>query len=365
MNDTIQLTDEQELAVIKIIAFLEPADKTLAFRFGGYAGTGKTTVIKALLDRLEQLRGLNVAVCAFTCKAMSVLQRKGIWCAQTLHSLIYECELQPGGGMEFHRKGRLVPRPDLIIVDEASMISTELYKDLMAFNIKVLFVGDPGQLEPVGDNPNLMKLTDYVLSKIHRQAEESPIITLATKIRGGFVPLRSEVEGCTIRGKDLDSKWLLAANQVIVAKNATRNFFNKKFRLYYQRQPQTLVVGEKIIVLRNNTRFSVFNGMILFVTKVHHETATYWRVDCVDELNKPFESLLIWKDPFQIEIGKDARIPRDLVYCDYAYAITCHKSQGSEWDSVLVYDEPTSMWDMKRWRYTAVTRAAYNLVYCI
>lgn len=363
---TITLTDEQQQAVDLITDFLLPEDKTLAFRFGGYAGTGKTTVIKALLEQLGD--EYRLAVAAFTGKAVSVLQRKEIYCAETLHSLMYDAEIQPGGGIEFHKKQKLVSNPDLIIVDEASMISTELYRDLLSFNKKLLFVGDPAQLEPVGDNPNLMRLTDFVLTKIHRQAEESPIISLASKVRAGAAPIRgTNVPGLLVKDKNLTSEHMLAANQVIVAKNATRNLFNKRFRLHYKYEPQTIQPKEKLIVLRNNNSFGVFNGMIIFVSEIIDELKTHYVINAVDEVGKEYKKLPIWKDPFIMEIDKDTRIPREFVYCDYGYAITCHKSQGSEWDSVLVYDEPmpSHIWSMPRWRYTAITRAAKQLTYCI
>lgn len=362
---SISLTDEQQLAVDKIKLFLSPADKSLSFRFGGYAGTGKTTVIKALLEQLST--EFPVVVCAFTGKAVSVLQRKGVWCAQTLHSLMYDVETLPGGLIEFHKKQKLTPDPRLIIVDEASMISSELYKDLLSFNKKIVFVGDPAQLEPVGDNPNLMRINDFTLTKIHRQAEESPIITLASKVRAGFIPMKTLVPGLEVKNKDLTGPLMLSVKQVIVARNATRNTFNKKFRLHYKRPPQTIVEGEKLICLRNNASFGVFNGMIFWVTKIHEEFKQHYLVNLKDETDKELIRIPVWKDPFLIEVNKDTRIPREFVYCDYGYAITCHKSQGSEWESVLVYDEPMPphVWEMKRWRYTAITRAANNLIYCI
>jgi len=179
----ITLTDEQELALAAIVAWQSDTFGKNEFRLGGYAGTGKTTILKTLLDRLATK--IPIAVAAFTGKAVHVLQKKGLRQAQTLHSLMYNVETLKGGACNFTLKTRLDPEPNLIIVDEASMISTELYDDLCSFNIKLLFVGDPGQLEPVGDNPNLMKDCDFTLSKIHRQAEDSPIIVFATRIRLG------------------------------------------------------------------------------------------------------------------------------------------------------------------------------------
>ena len=362
MNN-ITLTLEQSTACEKITEWFKTPDKP-SFHFGGYAGTGKTTVIKSLCSELG--KDIYIIVSAFTGKACSVLQRKDVF-AQTLHSLIYDVEIKPDGGVEFYKKSRLEGCPQLIIVDEASMISTELYNDLMSFKVKVLFVGDPAQLEPVGDNPNLMKRTDFVLTKIHRQAEESPIISLASRVRLGAVPMKGEVPGLTVKDKSLTSQLMLAADQIICAKNKTRTDFNSRFRQHFKYKPHTVVEGEKLICLRNNGNFGIFNGQIFRVTKITGETKFIYEANITDEIGKEYTKIPIWKEPFESPVEKDTRIPREWVYFDYGYVITCHKSQGSEWDSVLVYDEPvpSHIWDMKRWRYTAITRASKNLVYCI
>jgi exodeoxyribonuclease-5 len=255
------------------------------------------------------------------------------------------------------------------------MISTELYDDLCSFNIKLLFVGDPGQLEPVGDNPNLMKVCDFTLSKIHRQAEDSPIIVFATRIRLGnlLIPRPSDsatttTSSVTVQPKELNGALLTGVNQLIVARNTTRKTFNDRFRQYYKYPAQTIVPGDKLICLRNNASFAVFNGMILFVHSIVNESASYWNVKFRDEFGLVFNHIIpVWKDPFRRELAKHENCPKIYAHFDYGYAITCHKSQGSEWDRVLVYDEfmPPKIWCMKRWRYTAVTRASKELIFCI
>jgi len=354
----ITLTEEQQQAVDLISTwFLSSPEQE--FKLGGYAGTGKTTIIKVIRERLNA-RSL---VMAFTGKACNVLRRKDIH-ASTIHSNIYDC-YQDKEGWHFDLKTILPAMPKLLIIDEASMLSSDLYRDLKSFGAKLLFVGDPGQLEPVGDNPNLMANPDYVLSKIHRQAEASPIITLASSVRlgvGGALTHHCIGTEVSIKQKTTTPEEILSASQLICAKNATRQGFNTLVRGYLNRPAKQLVPEDKIIVLRNNLSFSVFNGMILFVASITNETADYWRITA-----HPYSNLDVWKKPFQTVMKKDEHIPRKFVYCDFAYAITCHKSQGSEWDNVIVYDEwmPPQVWDMKRWRYTAITRAAKQLTYLV
>lgn len=361
----ISLTEEQQSTVDAIITWLTSGSNQ-EFHLGGYAGTGKTTVIKFLRKVLKEQRLLSV-VCAFTGKAVFVLQRKGVN-AQTIHSLIYETEIHDDGTISFHKKYRLLPIPKIIIVDEASMISTELYNDLKSYGIKLLFVGDPGQLEPVGDNPNLMAKCDVVLSKIHRQAEKSPIIRLANDVRQGGKLIHQSSDELTIMKKTLSPSMAQEFDQIICARNKTRSMINEKIRQFLGNTGKhALCDKEKIIVLRNNSNFGVFNGMILFMDRIIEDTPNYWLCDLKDEFGKKYRKLPIWKTPFDREIDKNERIPKEYIYTDYAYAITCHKSQGSEWESVCVIDEwmPPQVWDMKRWRYTSITRAAKKLCYQI
>lgn len=364
----IVLTAEQQQAVELILKWVEDPLKPI-FKLGGYAGTGKTTIIKSIISALAGK--YRIVVCAFTGKAVNVLQRKGIP-AQTAHSLMYDCEETSPGVYEFFKKPFLTY--ELIIWDEASMINEELYNDALSFNKKYLFVGDPGQLEPVGDNPELMIHPNFVLSKIHRQAEHSPIITLANNIRTGGSLVPDIKPGLVIqrKQKNLSSEEFLSADQVICAKNKTREDFNRALR-QYKKYSEPLVEGEKLICLRNNLNFRVFNGMILYVTKIHgtkKSRRTFQEVvevDCEDETGLQYLRLPLWKKPFIQELKKDDYAPKDTVHCTYGYVITCHKSQGSEWDKVICWDEwmPPQVWDMKRWRYTAITRAAKELVYNI
>lgn len=367
----ITLLPEQQAAATAIIDWFATSPN-LEFRLGGYAGTGKTTVIRHLVEAFER-DDQRVAVSAFTGKAVNVLQRKGLYNACTLHSLMYDVEVLPNGQFEFHLKNPSSLKFDLIIVDEASMLSTELYNHLRTFKEKLLFVGDPGQLEPVGDNPNLMRETHLTLKTIHRQAENSPIITFANDIRLGKNLGPFELEGCSARKKaGFQIPSIADFDQVICAKNATRLDINRKYRAWKQLQENVPQVGEKIIVLRNNTSYSVFNGMLLTIDEILETRPLCYLVNLSDDLGNSFKKVPIWSEPFSKDIGKEFTIPKlgpkepQMIYADFGYAITCHKSQGSEWDKVLVWDEfmPPKIWDMKRWRYTAITRASKELVYC-
>jgi exodeoxyribonuclease-5 len=356
----IILTDEQNQAIDLILSWLFKSPRQV-FKLGGYAGTGKTTIIRTLIERLDDLNERCV-VMAFTGKACSVLCRKNVP-AGTIHSNIYNCECDNKGNYTFTKRASIPLQPRLIIIDEASMISTDLWEDLLSFKHKILCVGDPGQLEPVGDNPNLMHEQDFCLSKIHRQAEKSPIITLAHQIRStGILPSCKETPELSIRSKRVDTKFFSSVSQVICAKNATRNSFNASIRQLKGFSPCTILPEEKLICLKNNLRFGIYNGLICFVKSVvEHED--YFMCQLVDEINTQLPNIKIWKAPFLRQLQQGEFCPPYLAHFDYGYAITCHKSQGSEWNNVALWFEcmPPKVWDNKRWLYTGITRASKQL----
>src|SRR5262245_45897619 len=177
------LTDEQASALSRLLEFSNQV-QTL----GGYAGTGKTMLIKHLVRELPRF-----AVCAFTGKAANVLRRKGVP-ASTIHSLIY----QPVEVTRFDKSGKIVKVVEFVrreqlpcsgvIVDEASMVSREIHDDLVAYDLPLIFVGDHGQLEPVADHDfNLMRNPQITLEQIHRNA--GPISRFANFLRQGHTAL--------------------------------------------------------------------------------------------------------------------------------------------------------------------------------
>lgn len=364
----IVLTDEQANALDQIMEWLKrPGD--LEYRQGGYAGTGKTTLIKKLIQELGYT--LPYAVEAFTGKAVAVLRKKGIYRAQTMHSLLYKVKTV-GGATIFEPVPYILPQ--LVITDEASMVSTQLYEDLKRHNKKMLFVGDPAQLEPVGDNPNLMRSCHNTLTGIHRQAADSPIIRLAHEVREG-----DKIKPGYWESPDGASTLLVTDDQSdmefekfdiqICAKNATRHQLNQLHR-FERGWEEMLRTSESIICLQNVKDAGLYNGMILDVVsivkedEIKGEPVLYCHL--IDDLGQEYPMVPVSKAWFgQNYVAAEHFNRKFTVAFDYAYAITGHKSQGSEWDNVGVYREYIKQWDMKRWDYTAITRAAKHLTYCI
>lgn len=353
-ND-VELTEQQEIAVSGALSFIDN-NKSGDYRIGGYAGTGKTTILKTLIARSDK----DFAVAALAGKAVDVLRRKGVPQAKTVHSTIYKYE---PATRTFHRRTTL--GADALIVDEASMINGELYEDMLKFGIPLIFVGDMGQLEPIGSDVNLMNEADLDvrLTEIMRQAAENPIIEFATVVRTGGEFWRGDFGTIKI-GTTIDF-WnnIDKVDKILCGTNRTRHQVNARVRWNLGHAPNPLCVGDQLVCIQNNKQYRVFNGMSLSVVAIKSKTSLDFICDLRTEDGQDLPDVPVLAEQLGKDKDSDARFVQESVLCDYGYCITCHKAQGSEWDRVLVLED-SDAWDMKRWRYTAVTRAAKELIYC-
>lgn len=363
------LTDEQRGAVTAIVGWYKSRLKKI-FILAGYAGTGKSSTMPFVAGELN-LSEDAIRYCTFTGKAALVLIQKGIR-ASTIHSLIYEVRKGPYGTPKFVKKKSLDEGIKLIVIDEYSMISNQIMEDLLTFDIPILMFGDPGQLPPIGQPNTYVTKPDILLNKIHRQAEGNEILTLSYKLRTGERMQPYDGKQLKIkRKKDFDSADAFNADQVICSTNATRHHFNKQMRKGLGREGDP-VVGDKIICLKNNWElciddmFFLVNGMIgtiedLGVNKFFDPTLDF-KPDFLDSIY----SDVLYED----RIFKGIEVPYDpnawkskkkINEFDYAYAITAHKSQGSEYKKVMWWEEVLRMDMHKFLAYTVATRAGEEL----
>lgn len=364
----------------------------------GYAGTGKSTLVKFIVAALPNINpDEDVIYTSFTGKATQVLQKKGNKNVSTLHKLLFESIPKPDGTF-FRKPVEFIPYK-IVIVDECSMVPKELLQRLIKYNVHIICLGDPGQLPPINKNEDnhLLDNPHIFLDEIMRQEAESEIINLTMDIRAGKPLAHYQGKEVQVLNKDeLTTGMLLWADQIICAKNETRIALNNQMRNLLGRSggPQD---GDKVICLKNNWDiYSVndnplVNGTIGYLKDSFSTYINLPRQITSDGQPKKLDILtanfisdtkedygilnmdkqlittgvpgLDWKTSYKM--GRNWRfqdkIPDQFTY---GYAITCHKSQGSEWDNVLVIEEgfPFEKEEHKQWLYTAATRAAKKLV---
>lgn len=349
------LTVEQKDVIKQIMGGL---GKHQVQTLGGYAGTGKSTVIRVLLQAMEQ-KSYSFCACAYTGKATNVLRKKGMH-ANTIHSTIYEPYKDENGETIWS----VAPTSKIVddgidgfIVDEASMVSKEIHQDLVSFGLPIIYVGDHGQLEPIGSNFNLMQNPMYKLEQVHRNAGE--IAHFANHLRQGHsaVSFKGATQVQIVREDAIQERHLASVDQIICAFNKTRVQLNERVRKEKKIQYTFIAKGEKVICLRNNRKQGLFNGMQGIVKKVHPNE----RFDFISD-DKFYEKIHYDPDQFGLE-KNDFDFGQSANPFDYAYAITCHKAQGDEWNNVIVYEQRCDKWDNVRWAYTAASRAKHGLIW--
>jgi len=367
----------------------------------GYAGTGKTTLLAEFRKELAiAFPRLSVAFLTFTGKASSVLRNKLVDAGAyfdsdyigTIHGLIYKAETKWDDTLKCHvivgwsRKDRDEVWQHLFIIDEASMISREIWNDLEYYEKTTVSVGDTGQLPPVGSQFNLLENPEYDLKHIHRQALHSPIIKLSKFIREeGYVPENTffsrEVFSLNWNDKRARKVWanvdfdddLIA----LCAFNTTRANLNDQIRESLGFNDQIPYPGEKVVCLQNNHHIKIMNGQIgkLLWLMPAERGLVRMTVEVDDDI---YECMVSKKCFGQVtytmhDKSKQSKRQRDhanekgynsVDYFDYGYSISVHKSQGSEWEKVVVFQQRTKHWDDEyyaKWLYTAVTRAKEKL----
>lgn len=414
---SITLAPAQEAAIEKIRQWHARAKVDAApqiFRLFGYAGTGKTTIAKQVKTFANK-----VQFGAFTGKAALVLNNKGCEGARTIHSMIYRASdrskverdnlkaylesikedpakaeevkavekqiidlnlqlQQPGFSLNpnaFIRKWdddcecyvSLTP-PDLIVIDECSMVDKRLGQDLESFRIPILVLGDPAQLPPVAGGGYFTEAKpDVLLTEIHRQAGDNPIVDIATQIRTGRLPPLGQYGNSRIVEKrTLSQDEWLSADQILCGRNNTRHGINARVRQLRGHLGLLPEVGERLVCLRNNHQLGLLNGSMwrpTEVTDMPTENFFTMTIESLDDPEREPVKTVVHKKPFLGQEFEDMYERREADEFDFGYCITTHKAQGSEWSHVIYIDEwPSRNGDeRRRHQYTGVTRASERI----
>lgn len=385
------LTDEQQ-SLVKDCYNWFFNENDLVFEYTGGPGTGKSFVLNFIINyigiSLEQ-----IAPMAYTGAAAVNMRTKGLLNASTIHSWIYHTSItqkydefgkviiddyfnRPKETLDFVPKIQL-KNIKLIIIDEAYMVPFEMKKDIERFGIKILACGDWNQLPPINSKPAYLTSTNVrVLSKTMRQSENSYIGKLAYSALYGY-PISNGYYGdvLVINEDELTDQMILSSDIVLCSKNTTRDYYNNKIRKLYGFDSKTPQYGERIICRSNNKlevvdNINLANGLIGSVLNYPDVSGfdgkTFRLLFKPDLLNNAFDIRASYKyfiAPYQQkEILKNDRYLEGEKF-EFGYCITTHLSQGSEFNNVIVIDEPM-MGDLKnRLSYVAITRAKKRLIY--
>ena len=394
----IELNDKQLEGLDLAVSRYRAGEKTTVI--AGYAGTGKSTLVKFIIAALKE-DGINpdtdVVYTSFTGKATQVLQKKGNKNVSTLHKLLFE-HFPRSDGTFYRRPVPFIPYK-IVIVDECSMVPKDLLKRLASYKVHIICLGDPGQLPPINkdDDNHLLDCPHVFLDEIMRQEEQSEIIKLTMDIRAGK-PL-NHYQGKEVQildAEELTTGMLLWADQIICSTNATRVALNNQIRELLGRsdRPED---GDKVICLRNYWETvsedgqPLVNGTIGYLSDSFNSYLripayiTGGRINQIETVIANFKSddgvtnfsnlnmdkrMILEGEP-TLNFKESFKLSKNIKFVNsiplsftYGYAITGHKSQGSEWDNVLVIEEgfPFDKEEHKRWLYTVATRAAKKLV---
>lgn len=387
----IKLSDDQLVAFERLHEWaMKPAGASLTL--GGFAGTGKTTLISLLRKELRRVQpSMRVAFAAYTGKASQVLrstleEASALYpedSCGTIHSLLYSAQTDKEGKLLYWKRNKEI-EAELIVIDEASMVTGEIWNDLLSCDKPIIALGDHGQLPPISGSFNLMEKPDIVLEKIHRQAEGNPIIQLAHLARTtGAVPAGTfsksvrkfshEVHDASEINTVIDHLFENYHDDMMIlcGRNKTRTQINAAIRLKLGRENGEPEVGDKVVCLKNNydqVFAPIYNGMIGVIEEIapHKE---HWYEAMVDfpEEGRQFQGLIVKSQfgaPSLVEAIEGVKHKELGDRFDFGYALTVHKAQGSQARTVVLFEERFQKSDDEQWRrwlYTAITRARENL----
>jgi exodeoxyribonuclease V len=382
-----ELSEDQKKILVQLEKWFADKQKDPYITMGGFAGTGKTSLIayyrKTLNDKNPKL---SVAFCSYTGKATRVLRNKirdfeALFpndTISTIHALMYSPRVNESKEIiGWDRKSKL--EADLVVIDEASMVDSEVWQDLLRYKIPIIAVGDHGQLPPIKGDFNLMQNPQLRLEKIHRQAEDNPIIHLSILAReNGEIPISKYSDSVMKLSRgSYDSQEIIGEllrnykpdTLVLCGYNTTRIKTNRFIRDALEFDSLEPKARDRVICLRNNHEKNIFNGMLGSIISVDPDSdkKSFKAVISMDGEESNFSGSISaeqFNNAESLNFTKSRSRVEGVDLFDFGYALTVHKAQGSQAVRVVLFEERFSKMDAdawKRWLYTAVTRAESEL----
>lgn len=389
----IILNDQQDECVKKAIRWYKRLDSKQTFEVSGPAGSGKTTMVKALIHELG-IDMEDVLFVAYVGKAALQLTRSGVN-GRTIHSTFYDIVHKPvldDDNKPIIRNGRLITKPEfikksdlprnikLIVLDEGPMVNENFGKDIESFGIPVLVLGDLQQLPPVIGQTHYLIRPDYILTKVMRQREGDPIIYLSQlAARGEKIPYGKYGPKCFVIPKKMVTDQMMKdADMILTPTNSNRAAINKYVReQIYHIESELPMPGEKLICRKNNwsrilgDNVCLVNGMIGYVEEARKSTFNGktididFKPDFCDEIfrNVKIDYKSLMRSVQQVN-GKYEKGFSMYDMFEFGYGMTVHLSQGSQSPNVLFLGDRFGSREMQcKIDYTGITRASEGLIF--
>lgn len=362
------------------------------YEFGGWAGTGKSTVMNEIALR-SNIPFHRIAAMSYIGQAAIVMRSKGFLNAKTIHSWCFDVVQ----GVKRDKEGNVIvdtyfnapelgitfkPKDlddiDVIFLDEGYTTPLKLKSTIESKGKKMIVSGDPGQLPPVGDQPAYLCNNDFpILDEIMRQAPGNNILYIAERARKGL-PIHCGLYGnvLVIEEKDLTDAMLANACITICGKNETKDKINARVRHYRGYRSQTPNVGEKIICRKNNwftdvDGISLANGLIGTVTNQYSPLEFDGKTFMIDFKPDLFPAVFsqvkcdynyfVAPTHLKKELKNDKYAQGDKF--DWAYAITAHLSQGAQYSYGIYFEEYLRGDIQNNINYVGTTRFVDWLIY--
>jgi exodeoxyribonuclease-5 len=408
----LELTSEQQNAIDGIRRDLDAGKEFITL--GGFAGTGKTTVLTELRRHIHPT--MRVAFASFTGKSASVLRdkiitadayKKGMDYIGTIHGLMYrpivvkkfsEAKQEWIDMVRFKRQNDI--DYDILLIDEASMVGSNIFQDMMKFGVQIVACGDSFQLPPVADKDNnpILANPDYLLNEVHRTAQDSSLVKLAHAIRTEqylpVAPYRDDqirIVNYFSGGREfLENIEYDSETVTLCFTNSVRQSINYGYRHKKNYNSDIILYPfEQIVCLTNNQTLGMMNGerfTVEFLSPPYDKTTVSVTVERQDgnyqeayihnTLKKFGKKNVIHRPKASMKNINRKKYMKEMeeadplvIDADYGYAMTVHKSQGSEFRNVCLVDssmfkgisESKGNKDYLRWLYTGVTRSSGNL----
>lgn len=395
----IRLNPEQQFIVDRAVDWFYRSNDQI-FQYDGPPGSGKSVVLNEIVHRIGLDPLLEVAAMSYIGAASLVMRTKGLFSAKTIHSWIYDIRSVPmrdkdGNIMmdtllnkpimypKFVPVDSLDPNIQLIIVDEGYCCPMSLRPQIEKFGIKILVCGDQNQLPPVNDNPAfLVNGNIYHLTQCMRQADRRDIDMIAKRVGSGLPLLNGYYGNSLVIGKnELTDDMLMWADAVICSKNRTRDTINKRIRSILGHTSELPEFNEKVVCRKNNWldgitmsdgyTVNLVNGLIGRVMNQPDISSfdgklftMYFSPDLAPQLR--FNARCNYK--YMIANYEERNVIKSNRYetgnmFEFAYAITTHISQGSQFHKVLYIEEPMHPAIQNRLNLVGASRADEALIY--